>query len=164
MAGLVGKRTNGVLMGITLARLKKPWSLTSTFARPKQSFWKRLLIRGGNFLPLKRLRFRQTPIDELGRKHRLFAMCFPTLFPYGTADWHQGRMRNVSLADWGEHFLKFHDGRFGAHPRFRFLVFNMLMRNKAREASGFWVKKRPDLLGLSLDELKELLGEGEHDC
>ena len=28
---------------------------------------------------------RQTPIDELGRKHRLFAMCFPTLFPYGTA-------------------------------------------------------------------------------
>ncbi|OWT42290.1 ATP-dependent DNA helicase PIF1 [Pochonia chlamydosporia 170] len=43
---------------------------------------------------------RQTPIDELGRKHRLFAMCFPTLFPYGTADWHQGRMRNVSLADW----------------------------------------------------------------
>ncbi|KID80837.1 ATP-dependent DNA helicase PIF1 [Metarhizium guizhouense ARSEF 977] len=102
---------------------------------------------------------RQTPIDELGRKHRLFAMCFPTLFPYGTADWHQGRMRNVSLADWAEHFLKFHDGRFGAHPRFRFLVFNMLMRKKAREASGFWVKKRPDLLGLSLDELKELLGE-----
>ena len=102
---------------------------------------------------------RQTPIDELGRKHRLFAMCFPTLFPYGTADWHQGRIRNVSLADWGEHFLKFHDGRFGSHPRFRFLVFNMLMRNKAREASGFWVKKRPDLLVLSLDELKELLGE-----
>jgi hypothetical protein len=102
---------------------------------------------------------RQTPIDELGRRHRLFAMCFPTLFPYGNADWHQGRMRNVSLADWGEHFLKFHDGRFGAHPRFRFLVFNMLMRGKAREASGFWVKKRSDLLGLSLDELKELLGK-----
>ena len=102
---------------------------------------------------------RQTPIDELGRKHRLFSMCFPTLFPYGTADWHQGRMRNVSLADWGEHFLKFHDGRFGTHPRFRFLVFNMLMRQKAWEASGFWVKKRPDLLGLSLDELKEFLGE-----
>ncbi|OAQ58434.1 ATP-dependent DNA helicase PIF1 [Pochonia chlamydosporia 170] len=102
---------------------------------------------------------RQTPIDELGRKHRLFAMCFPTLFPYGTADWHQGRIRNVSLADWAEHFLKFHDGRFGARPRFRFLVFNMLMRKKAQEASGFWVKKRPDLLGLSLDELKELLGE-----
>lgn len=104
-------------------------------------------------------RIRQTPIDELGRKHRLFAMCFPTLFPYGTADWHQGRIRNISLADWGEHFLKFHDGRFGAHPRFRFLVFNILMRNKAREASGFWVRKRPDLLHLSLDELKELLGE-----
>ena len=102
---------------------------------------------------------RQTPIDELGRQHRLFAMCFPTLFPYGIADWHQGRMRNISLADWGEHFLKFHDKRFGTHPRFRFLIFNMLMRKKAREASGFWVKKRPDLLGLSLDELKELLGD-----
>jgi hypothetical protein len=35
----------------------------------------------------------------------------------------------------------------------------MLIRQKAREVSGFWVKKRPDLLGLSLDELKELLGE-----
>jgi hypothetical protein len=33
------------------------------------------------------------------------------------------------------------------------------MRQKAREASGFWVQKRPDLLGLSLDELKELLGD-----
>ncbi|KID81516.1 ATP-dependent DNA helicase PIF1 [Metarhizium guizhouense ARSEF 977] len=97
---------------------------------------------------------RQTPIDELGRRHRLFAMCFPTLFPYSIADWHQDRMRNVSLADSAEHFLKFQDGRFGAHPRFRFLVFNMLMRKKAQE-----VKKRPDLLGLSVDELKELLGE-----
>jgi hypothetical protein len=29
---------------------------------------------------------RQTPIDELGRKYYLFAMCFPTLFPYSTAD------------------------------------------------------------------------------
>jgi hypothetical protein len=85
---------------------------------------------------------RQTPIDELRRKHRLFAMCFPTLFPYGTADWHQGRIRNVSLADWGEHFLKFHDGRFGAHPRFRFLVFNMLMRKQSSRGFGFWVKKR----------------------
>jgi hypothetical protein len=29
---------------------------------------------------------RQTPIDELGRKHCLLAMCFPTLFLYSTAD------------------------------------------------------------------------------
>ena len=35
----------------------------------------------------------------------------------------------------------------------------MFMRQKVREASSFWVNKRPDLLDLSLDELKELLGE-----
>jgi hypothetical protein len=60
MAGLVGKRMNVVLMVISLGRLKKPWSLTSSFARPKQSFWKRL-SRGGNFLPLKRLRLGKLP-------------------------------------------------------------------------------------------------------
>jgi hypothetical protein len=39
---LVGKRADKVLRGISLARLKKPW-LSVTFARPTQSFWKKLL-------------------------------------------------------------------------------------------------------------------------
>jgi hypothetical protein len=42
---------------------------------------------------------RQTPIDEAGRKHCLFAICFPTLFLYSITDWHQGRIHNISLAD-----------------------------------------------------------------
>jgi hypothetical protein len=67
---------------------------------------------------------RPTPIDEIGRKHQLFAMCFLTLFRYGTADWHEGRMRGMTLADWAEHMLRFYDGRFSTHSRFPFLVYH----------------------------------------
>jgi hypothetical protein len=31
---------------------------------------------------------RSTPIDEIGKSERLFAMAFPTLFPIGVVDWH----------------------------------------------------------------------------
>ena len=83
---------------------------------------------------------RSTPIDEIGKSERLFAMAFPTLFPIGVADWHQGRIRSLDLQDWGQHMLKFHDGRFATHPRFRFLLFNLLIRQRARSSARYFVK------------------------
>jgi hypothetical protein len=59
---------------------------------------------------------RLTPIDQIGKSERLFAMASPTLFPTGVADWHQGRIRSLDLQDWGQHMLKFYDGRFATHP------------------------------------------------
>lgn len=68
----------------------------------------------------------------------------------------------MTLPDWAEHMMKFHDGRFGTHPRFRFLVFNTIMRHCARELRGFFVSRNPDLKALSIDVLKERLQLGGH--
>lgn len=68
-------------------------------------------------------------------------------------------MRGTTLADWAEHMLKFHDGRFGMHSRFRFLVFNIIMRQRGRDRTGFFVKQHPELNILDIDDLKEKLAE-----
>jgi len=73
---------------------------------------------------------RSTPIDEAAGKDRIFAMAFPTLYPTGQADFNAPRLRKVDLNDYARHLMCFSDGRFGRHPRWRFLVFNMLMRRK----------------------------------
>ena len=98
-----------------------------------------------------------TPIDEASGRERLFTMAFPTLYPTGRADFNEGRIRNVSLGDYAYHLIRFHDGRFGEHPRWRFFVFNMIMREKTRAASRFYTSKSPELRNLSRDELVELL-------
>ncbi|KAJ5111720.1 hypothetical protein NUU61_001350 [Penicillium alfredii] len=41
-----------------------------------------------------------------------------------------------------QHLLKYKDGRFGCHPRFRYVAFNTLMRPHASARSGFYVKQR----------------------
>ena len=60
---------------------------------------------------------RSTPIDEASGKDRIFAMAFPTLYPTGQADFNTPRLRKVDLYDYAQHLMRFHDGRFGRHPR-----------------------------------------------
>ena len=69
-----------------------------------------------------------SPINEYNIEG-LFDMAFPTLFPMGTADWLQPRLKNVRLHEYGLHLLKYCDQRFGKHPRFRYFVLNMIMRH-----------------------------------
>jgi ATP-dependent DNA helicase PIF1 len=100
---------------------------------------------------------RNTPLDEAAGADRLFAMAFPTLYPTGKADFNEPRIRKVSLKEYARHLLCFTDGRFGRHPRWRFLVFNILMRRKAGASARFYVSKVPDMKGLTREELAELL-------
>jgi hypothetical protein len=51
----------------------------------------------------------------------------------------------------------FHDGRFGRHPRWRFFVFNLLMRRRASGSARFYVSKSSGLKDLTRDELAEAL-------
>src|SRR5271168_3662376 len=116
---------------------------------------------------------RSTPIDEAAGKDRIFAMAFPTLYPTGLADFNAPRLRKVDLNDYIRHLMCFSDGRFGRHPRWRFLAFNMimrrkvggsaynpfnmLMRQKANSSARFYVSKASGLKDLSRDELTEAL-------
>ncbi|XP_044715147.1 PIF1-like helicase domain-containing protein [Hirsutella rhossiliensis] len=68
-----------------------------------------------------------------------FAKAFPTLFPLGAQAERvaEGLMstRNMKLQAWADVVLRRHGGRFATHPIFAFLVFNMGVRSKNRQAS-----------------------------
>ena len=100
---------------------------------------------------------RQTPIDKAAGKDRIFAIAFPTLYPTGLADFNAPRLRKVDLNDYAQHLICFSDGRFGRHPRWRFLVFNILMRRKANGSARFYVSKASGLKDLTRDKLAEAL-------
>ena len=100
---------------------------------------------------------RSTPIDEAAGKDRIFAMAFPTLYPTGRADFNAPRIWKVDLNDYARHLMCFMDGRFGRHPRWRFLVFNMLMRQRAGNSARFYVSKASGLKDFTREELTEAL-------
>ena len=88
-------------------------------------------------------------------------MAFPTLHPTGRADFNTSRSRKVDLNDYARHLMCFHDGRFGRHPRWRFFVFNLLMRRRANRSARFYVSKASGLKDLSREELTDALLAGE---
>lgn len=53
--------------------------------------------------------------------------------------------------------MRYRDGRFGRHPRWRFLIFNILMRRKANSSARFYVSKASDLKDLTREELTTAL-------
>jgi hypothetical protein len=51
----------------------------------------------------------------------------------------------------------FYDKRFSRHPRWRFFVFNLLIRRKANSSARFYVLKALGLKDLTYKELTEAL-------
>ena len=84
-------------------------------------------------------------------------MAFLTLYPTGRADFNSARERKVDLNDYARHMMRYHDGRFGRHPRWRFLIFNLLMRRRASNSARFYVSKASGLKDLTREELTEAL-------
>ena len=78
-------------------------------------------------------------------------MAFPTLYLTGQADFNMPRIRKIALNDYAR------DGRFGRHPRWRFFVFNLLMRRKANMAARFYMSKASGLKDLDQEELADAL-------
>jgi ATP-dependent DNA helicase PIF1 len=98
-----------------------------------------------------------TPIDEAAGTQRIFAMAFPTLYPLGRADFNAPRQRAVTLKEYAYHLMRYSDGRFGRHPRWRFLVFNILMRRKSTNSARYYVSKASNMINLTREELGEAL-------
>jgi len=101
---------------------------------------------------------RLTPINEFDRSTALFSRAFPTLFPCGEAEFTLPRERSITLDEWIQHAMRWHDGRFARHPTFRFVAFNMLMRQKAHSASKYFVTKSSSVVRqISREELLDAL-------
>lgn len=102
--------------------------------------------------------FRQTPVSEFDGIC-ILRMIFPTLFPAGKGDINLPRGQKITFEAWIRHLLRYKDGRFAPHPRFRYVVFNMLMRQKAKAQSSYLFSKHPSR-DMSLEELQECVREG----
>ena len=66
---------------------------------------------------------RGAPISEFTTEG-YFSMAFPTLYPTGAADFLGQRCNQVTIGNYFTHLLKYGDGRFARHPRFRFFALN----------------------------------------
>jgi hypothetical protein len=81
----------------------------------------------------------RTPLSELNKSHALLSWAFPGLFPRGQAEYVTPRLRNVPYAEYIRHLILYKDMRFAQHPRFRYVVFNTLMRLQINTWAGFFV-------------------------
>ena len=66
-------------------------------------------------------------------------------------------MRKVSYAQYAQHMMKYHDGRFARHPRFRYVVFNTLMRDTVNSRSRYFTKRSDR--SYTYEELQQLFNE-----
>jgi hypothetical protein len=105
--------------------------------------------------------FRSTPISKFNRSQALLSLVFPSLFPRGDAEFTLPRFRNVKYSEYVKHLLKYKDGRFARHPRFRYVVFNTLMRRQVNTRAGFYVRRRADQEpdSLTLEDLRVAFDE-----
>ncbi|KAJ7048027.1 hypothetical protein C8F01DRAFT_966221, partial [Mycena amicta] len=70
-----------------------------------------------------------TPINENSAQH-IAVDAFPTLFPTGRADFKEAREKKVTMDEWASHLLRYQDGRFAKHPRFRYWALNTIFRKR----------------------------------
>ena len=106
---------------------------------------------------------RNTPINEhTGRAIAVDA--FPTIFAYGKADITAVRNQQVSLEDWAGHLLRYRDGQFARHPRFRYWLLNTIMRKKAKSASTWYVNSHHGDRDLSIEEIRDMVQAGQSEA
>ncbi|KAJ7040144.1 hypothetical protein C8F04DRAFT_948875, partial [Mycena alexandri] len=70
-----------------------------------------------------------TPINEYSGQ-AIAINAFPSLFPTGMADFGAHREIKVTMKEWAAHLMRFKDGRFARHPRFRYWALNTVLRHQ----------------------------------
>ena len=84
-------------------------------------------------------------------------MAFLTLYPTSQANFNSAQERKLNLNDYAQHIMCYHDRRFRRHLYQRFLIFNLLMCQKASNLAYFYVSKTLGLKNLNCKELTEAL-------
>ncbi len=88
------------------------------------------------------------PVNEFVTEGYM-SCAFPTLFPTG-ADFLAPHERAVTVGNYFKHLMKYDDGRFATHPRFRYFALNSEMRWRALQAGRVYIKQHPKDAHLSL--------------
>lgn len=102
-------------------------------------------------------RLRSTPINEFDQTSTHLIDAFPFLSPSGRADLNADRRFKVSEHHYFKHLMRYTDGRFAKHPRFRYYAFNSIMRHRSRRAAAYFVGRNADDSALSAADIRDLL-------
>ena len=105
---------------------------------------------------------RYTPVSEYDNSILLFSMAFPTLFPTGAGDFNHARERPVTFEQWILHLIRYKDGRFARHSRFRYMAFNMHLRHKSKDKAKYFCK-RSNAQNPDIEQLADALANGVDD-
>lgn len=97
------------------------------------------------------------PINEFTSSGYI-ARAFPTLFPYGRGDLRNLPIMSISANKYFKHLMKYKDGRFAKHPRFRFFALNSFMRWTALKNGTICISRNEQMNRIhSIRELKDKL-------
>ncbi|MBA4719395.1 MAG: hypothetical protein HRO68_09990 [Nitrosopumilus sp.] len=87
---------------------------------------------------------------------------FPTLFPTGAGEFLAPRQNLITCGNYFKHLLRYGDGQFAKHPRFRYFALNTMFRWRALQTGRIYINKHPKDARLTLDELRDMVGhEGD---
>jgi ATP-dependent DNA helicase PIF1 len=111
------------------------------------------------FFRLSAASISRTPIDEQDKSILLFSMAFPTLFPTGAGDFNHTREIKLKFEDWIKHLIRYKDGRFARHSRFRYMAFNMLLRHKSKDKASYFCRRSNNEFD-DLTDLANALAQG----
>ena len=91
-------------------------------------------------------------------------MEFPSLFPQGAAMFKQPHFQSVDLHKYALHLLRYYDNRFGFHPRFRYYLYNLIMRRHSQSIAAIFIKKNiEDNFPTTISELNTRLEQTPSD-
>ena len=100
------------------------------------------------------------PVSEF-RTEGYLSMAFPTLFPDGAGDISSPRLQRISAANYFRHLMLLEDGRFARHHRFRYVALNTVLRWRALTSGRVYIAKHPGTGALTVQELRQLAGQGD---
>ena len=52
----------------------------------------------------------------------------------------QPHLYEVSMQEYALYLIRFHDNRFSQHPRFRYYLYNLMMRHRSQATAAIFVK------------------------
>ena len=97
-----------------------------------------------------------TPLNEF-HSEGYITCAFPMLCPTGAADYTALHVRPVTIGYYLKHLMRYEDGRFAKHQRFRYFALNTEMRWSALQAGRIYIRQHPEDAQLSVSELREMV-------
>lgn len=101
------------------------------------------------------------PINEF-QTPGYIARAFPTLYPTGAADLRSKHSADIRPAEYFSHLLKYKDGRFAQHTRWRYFALNSQMRWRALQEGRVYVKQSLNGKQITVEEVQEMAENDSH--